>query len=129
MLYKFLIPLYKIHYTKYKHMDIKQKKITAIGLKLFIEQDGREIARAYLYLMKNDLHDQPFGFMEDVFVAKELRGRGFGSKLALEVIKQAKKNNCYKLICTSRQSKTKAHELYNKLGFKDWGKEFRIDIL
>lgn len=26
-----------------------------------------EVARAYLYLMYNDLHSEPFGLMEDVF--------------------------------------------------------------
>ncbi len=110
-------------------MDIKQKKINANGLKLFIKQDGKEIARANLYILKNDLHEEPFGFMEDVFIDENFRSQGLGTKLIEELIKTAKQNNCYKLIGTSRQSRVKVHALYARLGFKDWGKEFRMDFI
>lgn len=109
-------------------MDIKQKKISLGGIKLFIESDGEEIARVFLYILKNDLHEKPFGFMEDVFVNENFRGQGLGTELVIELIKVAKENKCYKLICTSRNEKLKVHVLYERLGFKDWGKEFRIDF-
>ncbi|MDD5253736.1 MAG: GNAT family N-acetyltransferase [Candidatus Nanoarchaeia archaeon] len=108
-------------------MQIKNKRIDANGIKFFIEKDGREIARAYLYLMYNDMHEKPFGLLEDVFVEESLRGQGIGTKLTQEIIKEAGKV-CYKLICTSRYSREKVHSLYQKLGFKDHGKEFRIDF-
>ena len=44
------------------------------------------------------------------------------------LIEEAKNQGCYKLICTSRNSKPRVHSLYEKIGFKDWGKEFRIDF-
>ncbi len=109
-------------------MKIKQKEINATGIKFYVEKDDKEVARAYLYLMNNDLHDEPFGFMEDVFVGESLRGQGIGSKLVTRLIEEAKKRGCYKLICTSRNSKPRVHNLYEKIGFKDWGKEFRIDF-
>jgi GNAT superfamily N-acetyltransferase len=108
-------------------MEIKQKKINANGIILFIEDGGKEVAHAYLYILKN-IHDQPFGFMEDVFVNENFRSKGLGTKLIEELIKAAKQNDCYKLIGTSRYERLKVHELYSKLGFKDWGKEFRIDF-
>ncbi len=52
-------------------MEIKKTELLAIGKKLFIEENGVEIARAYLYFLKNDLHKKPFGFMEDVFVQEK----------------------------------------------------------
>ncbi len=107
---------------------MKKQKITAQGIKFSIKKDNKEIARAYLYVMKNDLHKQPFGLMEDVFIDKSLRGEGYGTKIVKELIKQAKKQNCYKLIATSRYSRKEVHKLYKKLGFKDWGKEFRMDF-
>lgn len=109
-------------------MDIKQKSVDAHGIKLYIEDGDKEIARAYLYILKNDLHEKPFGLMEDVFVGEEYRSRGLGSKLVKEIIKAARQNNCYKLIGTSRNERPKVHALYSRLGFKDWGKEFRMDI-
>ncbi len=95
---------------------------------MFMEDDGREIGRAYLYILKNDLHDRPFGFMEDVFVEEEYRSQGLGAKMIEELIKTAKENDCYKLIGTSRNERPKVHALYSRLGFKDWGKEFRMDF-
>jgi len=108
-------------------MKIKQEKIKASGIKLFVEDSGEEIARAYLYILKN-IHDRPFGLMEDVFVDENFRSKGLGTKLIEVSIKAAKENNCYKLICTSRQKRANVHNLYKRLGFKDWGKEFRMDF-
>ena len=79
--------------------------------------------------MFNDLHKEPFGFLENVFVKEESRGKGVGSKLVQSAIAEAKKQNCYKIICTSRCESPKTHAFYNKLGFKDYGKEFRIDLI
>ncbi|HUW43687.1 MAG TPA: GNAT family N-acetyltransferase [Bacillota bacterium] len=109
-------------------MFIKKRKISTIGIKFFIEKDNREVARAFLYLMKNDLHQQPFGLMEDVFIDESLRGKGYGTKIVKELIKEAKKQNCYKLIATSRYARNRVHKLYKELGFQDWGKEFRINL-
>ncbi len=98
------------------------------GKKIIISFDGKEVARAFLYLMSNELHTRPFGFMEDVYVDESLRGMGLGSRIVNEVIEEAKRSGCYKLICTSRHSKPRVQALYGKLGFSDHGKEFRIDF-
>lgn len=108
-------------------MEIKQKEISASGIKFFIEKEGKEIARAYLFMMYNDLHEEPFGLLEDVFVEEEYRGQGLGTQLVKAVIEVAK-NKCYKLICTSRHSRSKVHELYQKLDFRNHGLEFRMDF-
>ncbi len=98
------------------------------GYKFTITENDKDVARAYLYFIKNDLHKEPFGLLEDVFVEEQSRGQGYGSQLVNKVIEEAKKHGCYKIICTSRTSKPKVHELYKKLGFKEHGLEFRIDF-
>jgi len=108
-------------------MEIKQEEIGASGIKFSVEKEGKEIARAHLFLMHNALHERPFGLMEDVFVEEEHRGQGLGSQLVKAVF-EAAKNKCYKLICTSRHSRPKVHELYQRLGFKNHGLEFRMDF-
>jgi len=110
-------------------MYIEQKPINASGTKFYINQENREVARAYLYVLTNDLHERPFGLLEDVFVDESLRGQGFGSELVKKVIEEAQQRGCYKLICTSRHEKPKVHELYERLGFINHGKEFRMDFL
>lgn len=108
-------------------MEIKQKEIGSSGIKFFFEKDGKEIARAYLFMMHNDLHKRPFGLLEDVFVEEEYRGQGIGTQLVKAVLDTAK-NRCYKLICTSRHSRPKVHDLYQRIGFRNHGLEFRMDF-
>ncbi len=97
-------------------------------IKIEIKNGPKSIARAFLFLIKNDLHKYPYGLLEDVFVSEELRGQGIGTELIKETIKEAKKQKCYKLIATSRTSKPKVHKLYQRLGLKKHGFEFRIDF-
>ena len=109
-------------------MDFQTEKVAARGVKITLKEGGKECARAFLYVLKNDLHDKPFGFLEDVNISEELRGQGIGSKLIQAVINEAKKQGCYKLIGTSRHAREKVHKFYEKLGFNNYGVEFRMDL-
>lgn len=109
-------------------MKIQKRKINTQGIKFYIKEKNKEIARAYLYVLKNDLHEKPFGFIEDLFVDENYRGQGYGTKIIKALLKKAKRQGCYKLIANSRLDKPKVHELYKRLGFIDWGKEFRKNI-
>ena len=108
--------------------EITRKEQPARGLRFAIERGGNEIARAYLYIMTNDLHEAPFGLLEDVFVAESERGGGLGSALVEEVVAAARRAGCYKLVATSRASRPKVHELYERLGFERYGIEFRMNL-
>jgi len=110
-------------------MQIKKKKGNASGLKLSLNsKQGGEIGRAYVYFLKNDLHEKPFGLLEDVFVEKEYRNRGLGTLIIKTAIEEASRKKCYKLIATSRRLRTEVHKLYRKIGFKSYGLEFRMDL-
>ncbi|MDJ0703291.1 MAG: GNAT family N-acetyltransferase [Leptolyngbyaceae cyanobacterium MO_188.B28] len=109
-------------------MDFEKRQVEAKGIRISVTNNGVEIGRAYLYLMHNDLHNQPFGLMEDVHIDEAHRGKGVGSELVKLVIKEAKEANCYKLIATSRTSRPKVHDLYQRLGFTQHGLEFRINF-
>ena len=108
--------------------DIRTKTIEAKGVKFCVVEDEQEVARAYLYIMYNDLHPEPFGFLEDVYVDELYRSQGWGTKLVERAIATAKERGCYKLIATSRTSRLKVHQLYQRLGFYQRGLEFRIDF-
>jgi GNAT superfamily N-acetyltransferase len=63
-----------------------------------------------------------------VYVAESERGGGLGSALVNEVVAAAREAGCYKLVATSRASRPKVHELYERLGFKNYGIEFRLNF-
>ena len=111
-----------------KPTKIVREERSARGIRFSIAGENGEVARAYLYLMTNDLHDAPFGLLEDVFVAESERGSGLGTALVNEVIAAARAAGCYKLIATSRASRPKVHELYERLGFANYGLEFRMNL-
>ena len=111
-----------------KPTKIDREERAARGIRFSIAGESGEVARAYLYLMTNDLHDAPFGLLEDVFVAETERGSGLGTALVNEVIAAARAAGCYKLVATSRASRPKVHELYERLGFANYGLEFRMNF-
>ena len=46
-------------------IQISQRPARAEGVRFSIDQDGREVARAFLYLAENDLHPgRVFGLLE-----------------------------------------------------------------
>ena len=109
-------------------MELYAQTIFASGVKIILEENGHKIGRGFLYLLHNDLHTEPFGLMEDVLVGEAFRGKGYGEKIVKAIIEEAQKRGCYKLICTSRFSNERAHHLYEKLGFKKQGNEFRMEF-
>jgi GNAT superfamily N-acetyltransferase len=109
-------------------MKIDRTERAAQGVRFSITDNGKEVARAYLYIMTNDLHEAPFGLLEDVYVEATQRGNGFGTALVREVVAAANEAGCYKLIATSRTSRPKVHELYERLGFERHGVEFRLNF-
>lgn len=108
--------------------EIAREERPARGIRFSIDGASGEVARAYLYIMTNDLHDAPFGLLEDVFVAESERGGGLGTALVNEVIAAARGAGCYKLVATSRALRPKVHELYERLGFTNYGIEFRMNL-
>lgn len=108
---------------------MKKIKVVASGVRFSVERDNKEVGRAYLYFLNNDLHKRPFGLLEDVYVDSEYRGKSIAKELLEAVLNESKKS-CYKLIATSRNDGTRAsvHQWYIRLGFDNYGTEFRINF-
>lgn len=111
-------------------MDILEKRFDAPqALRLSVEEDGVEVGRASLFFITNDLHDEPYAVLEDVFVEESHRGKGIGTALSKKAIEKAEELGCRKLLAQSRYGREKVHALYESLGFRDYGKNFRIDFI
>lgn len=109
-------------------MEVKIYHRYTFGIRMAIVVRKKEIARITLYFLHNDLHDQPFGLVEDLWVAESRRGQGLGKLLVQKALDEAKKYGCYKVIATSRAERPKVHKFYGDLGFSDYGKEFRLNL-
>lgn len=110
-------------------MNITQTAIDdSRGIRLAAIENGQEVGHMFLYVLHNDSREAPFALLEDVFVKENFRQRGVGGTLVHEAIVLAKLAGCYKIIGTSRYSRPEVHAWYGRLGFKDYGKEFRIDL-
>lgn len=60
-------------------MKVDRQDRAAKRIRSSISGDGGEVARAYLYLMINDLREAPFRLLEDVYVDESQRGNGRAS--------------------------------------------------
>jgi GNAT superfamily N-acetyltransferase len=109
-------------------MELHTSRLAGKGSRLTFTKEGKEIARLRLYFIENDQHQQPYALIEDLFVQEEFRGQSLGTKLMQAAIEEARKEGCYKILATSRTERTTVHEFYRKLGFKEWGKEFRMEL-
>lgn len=106
----------------------KETKKDCYAIRFSANDNGQEVGRAWLYVIYNDLHKDPYGLLEDLFVDEKQRGSGIGTNLVKEVVAEAKKIGCYKLIATTRSSRGIVCVWYEKLGFKNYGVEFRMDL-
>lgn len=61
---------------------------------------------------------RPFGIIEHVITASEYRRRGLSQKVIEKSLALAWEHNCYKVMLLSGETRTEAHKLYEKLGFK-----------
>jgi len=102
------------------------REFSPVGIKIMAYRRPHEIGHLYLYVLKNDLHDEPFGFIEDVFVNEDFRNDGYGRRLVQIAVELAKDRGCYKLVLTT--SKDWLVHWYESLGFCVQGTELRMDF-
>ena len=98
------------------------------AVKVIAEKDGNTLGRVYLYFIYNDLHKEPYGLLEDLYVEPDYRKQGLGGDLTKKAIEIAKEKGCYKILGTSRYARKEVHRFYKRLGFEDYGIEFRMEL-
>ncbi len=60
-----------------------------------------------------------FGYLDDVFVLEQYRGRGIGTKLMREALNHARKSGCVRVELGTRRDNVRARRLYERLGFDE----------
>jgi ribosomal protein S18 acetylase RimI-like enzyme len=109
-------------------LDSTLKPLTITQLTTLIEADHIQVLTAVDQTSKKivglaiisilDLISGRHAWLDDVVVDQNFRGEGIGTTLVKQAISLAKQNQAMWLDLTSRTSRTKARQLYLKLGFK-----------
>jgi GNAT superfamily N-acetyltransferase len=68
------------------------------------------------------------GQIEAVRIASRLRGRGFGRQLIVWAIEECRKRGCGVVQLTTNRRRVDAHAFYEKLGFEESHKGFKIRL-
>jgi len=92
---------------------------------------NEEVLGTFALLIMNNLAHMgsSSAIVEDVVVNERHQGQGIGQKMMLHAMELAKKAQCYKLILSSNHKRQKAHDFYRKLGFREHGLSFHVDLI
>jgi len=107
----------------------KEIKKDSFAVKVSLVEGETVIGWAHVFIKYQDRHDEPYAYLENVYVEPEFQKQGHGKKLVQLAIEEAKERGCYKIIGTSKHHKTKVHEFYEKMGFAKYGYAFRMDLI
>jgi GNAT superfamily N-acetyltransferase len=107
-----------------------EKQLADETCDVLVGKDDQEniISTAVIYYIEVPVRSRPYAFLEGLVVDESTRGQGVGTIMFEKITELARTKNCYKILFTSATDRTDAHKLYEKLGFKKWGLEFRMDL-
>ena len=105
------------------HIDVRPGQVAALAetattFLLVAEVDGVVRATALLTICPDAMYGaQPFGVIENVIVARTMRGRGLGKRLMAHAEQLAMARNCSKLMLLSGALRGEAHAFFRGCGF------------
>ena len=109
------------------HLAFRQIMSTPGQQVLLLENRGRLVGTLALSIIPNLSHKgSPYAIIENVVVDARSRSKGYGEKLILHAVEEAKRAGCYKVSLTSNKRRKEAHRFYKRLGFKASHTGFRI---
>ena len=71
---------------------------------------------------------RPSCIVEDVVVAPKMQGAGIGKQMMRFAMAQCATGNAYKLVLSSHLKRSRAHQFYEGLGFRQHGHSYLIDV-
>lgn len=89
--------------------------------------DDTVVGTFALLIMDNLAHGgAPSGIVEDVAVDPLSQGKGVGAAMMRHAREICRGKGCYKLVLSSNEARTEAHEFYESIGFVRHGYSFRV---
>ena len=93
------------------------------------EQDGKVLGCFQItFITGLSRHGATRALIEGVRTHADARGRGIGEAMMQHAIAMAKQRGCALVQLTSDKSRTRAHQFYERLGFKKSHEGFKLDL-
>ena len=107
------------HWTEQQYLDLlAAKRESPTRLALVTQKEGSSALAAFLVAR----HSPPEWELENIVVAREVRGTGTGKKLMDTLLVQARQTSSDAVLLEVRESNAAARRLYEKLGFRETGR-------
>lgn len=112
------------------YVDVFRRLEADPGQHLLVVEDDERIVGSVTVIVSPNLSHKgtPWAEVENMVVDDAARGRGHGEALIREAIEIARRSGCYKLTLTSNNQRTGAHRFYERVGFKQTHRGFRISL-
>lgn len=96
--------------------------------KLYVAESNASIVGTFALITIQQLsHNGACSMIiEDIVVDSKLQGQGVGHQIMSFATEQAKASGAYKICLSSGLARLKAHEFYEKLGYKQDGHRFAL---
>ncbi len=97
---------------------------------LYVAKIGGIVVGTFeLLIMDNLAHrGKPSAIIEDVVVDAPHRSRGIGRLMIEHAMHVARTHGCYKLMLSSNLTRERAHQFYERLGFRKHGYSFLVEL-
>lgn len=107
---------------------VERRAVDASGIRLSVCSNGAEVGHGYIYVLRNDLHERPFAFFENLFIEPDRRRGGAGETLVSHALDLARDLGCYKIIGTVKREHRYSLQWFKRFGFETKAVEVRIDF-
>jgi GNAT superfamily N-acetyltransferase len=100
--------------------SIWQETLMHPGIRVVVSKDADRMAATCMLIIAPNLlrSGRRHGFLENVVVHPELRGRGFGKAVVLAALEHAWASDCNHVLMQSGRADPRVHAFYARLGFK-----------
>ena len=119
IIFELLKKLYvKDKLSKSKTQEIFLNSVKQKNSSQFVVKEENKIVGYAAVQMRNDIQSQgKIGYLSELIIEENYRGKGIGTTFLKEIMKSSKKNGCKEIQFPSTFPRKKAHKFYKSLGF------------
>lgn len=95
---------------------------------LVAAREGTPIGFINFTVRQTILHQGPSALIDELVVAEEYRGKGFGRQLVQAAIEKCRQLGCCEVEVSTEKTNLRARKFYRQCGFEEIGMLFEVDL-